>query len=96
MSIRDSGHRDAFNQKAPKDPSILSGLAAASISYPGGHVEGFPDTFKQNFKAIYAAIEQGDSGKGIFANFDDGLREMVLCDAVVRSARERRWIKIDG
>ncbi len=31
----------------------------------GGHVEGFPDTFKQNFKAIYAAIEQGDSGKGI-------------------------------
>lgn len=59
-------------------------------------MEGFPDTFKQNFKAIYAAIEQGDSGKGIFANFDDGLREMVLCDAVVRSARERRWIKIDG
>ncbi len=88
------GRRDTFNQKAPKDPSILSGLASSSISYPGGHVEGFPDTFKQNFKAIYGAIERGDHGKGLFANFDDGLREMVLCDAVVRSAKERRWIEI--
>ena len=88
------GHRDTFNQKAPKDPSILSQLAKNSINYPGGHVEGFPDTFKQNFKAIYSAIENGDTSKGLFANFDDGLREMTLCDAVVRSAREGRWIKV--
>ena len=88
------GRRDTFNQKAAKDPSILSRLAAASIGYPGGHVEGFPDTFKQNFKAIYAAIERGDTSRGLFATFDAGLREMTLCDAVVRSAREGRWVKI--
>ena len=89
------GRRDGFNQKAAKDPSILSPLARASISYPGGHVEGFPDTFKQNFKAIYAAIEAGDMGKQVFATFEDGLREMQLCDAVVRSARADRWVKVD-
>ena len=89
------GRRDGFNQKAAKDPSILSPLARASISYPGGHVEGFPDTFKQNFKAIYAAIEAGDTGKQVFATFEDGLREMQLCDAVVRSARADHWVKVD-
>ena len=52
--------------------------------------------FKQNFKAIYAAVEKGDTAKGLFANFDDGLREMELCDAVVRSAAERRWVKVEG
>ena len=88
------GRRDGFNQKAAKDPSILSPLARASISYPGGHVEGFPDTFKQNFKAIYAAIEAGDTGKHDFANFEDGLREMELCEAVIKSAKHDRWVKV--
>lgn len=88
------GRRETFNQKAAKDPSILSPLARASISYPGGHVEGFPDTFKQNFKSIYAAIESGDTGKRISANFEDGLREMELCEAVVKSAKKGRWVKV--
>ncbi|MBQ3108472.1 MAG: Gfo/Idh/MocA family oxidoreductase [Clostridia bacterium] len=89
------GHREKFNERAPKDPSILLPETGAVISYPGGHVEGFPDTFKQNFKAIYAAIEAGDTSKHDFANFEDGLREVIICDAVVRSAKERRWITIE-
>ena len=89
------GHRERFNERAPKDPSILYPETAAVISYPGGHVEGFPDTFKQNFKCIYKAIEEGNYEGGEFANFEDGLREMLVCDAVVRSAREGRWVKIE-
>ncbi|MCE5190025.1 MAG: Gfo/Idh/MocA family oxidoreductase [Eubacteriales bacterium] len=88
------GRRETYNQKIAKDPSILSPLARASTSYPGGHVEGFPDTFKQNFKAIYAAIEAGDTSRRDFANFEDGLREMELCEAVVRSAKKDRWVKV--
>ena len=88
------GHREGFNEVAAKDPSILLPETAAVISYPGGHVEGFPDTFKQNFKCIYKAIEDGDMGKHDFASFEDGLREMLLCDAVVRSAKERRWVTV--
>lgn len=88
------GRRECFNQKAVKDPSILSPLAASAISYPGGHAEGFPDTFKQNFKAIYAAAEKGDATGALFATFEDGLREMTLCDAVIRSARARQWVKV--
>lgn len=89
------GRRDTFNQTATKDPSTLSALASSIMSYPGGHVEGFPDTFKQNFKAIYAAIEKGDTGQKLFATFDDGLREMQLCDAIVKSAKEGRWVRVE-
>ena len=89
------GRRDTYNQLIPKDPSILNPLASAVDSYPGGHVEGFPDTFKQSFKAIYSAIEKGDTSRGLFATFEDGLREMALCDAVVRSAKEGRWVKVE-
>ena len=88
------GHRERFNEKAAKDPSILAPGTAGVISYPGGHVEGFPDTFKQNFKDIYRAIEEGNTGKRDSASFEDGLREMLLCDAIVRSAKERRWIEV--
>lgn len=90
------GHRDGANGQLVKDPSILADATKRVISYPGGHVEGFPDTFKQNFKQIYAAIENKDSKARDFATFESGLREMVLCDKVVQSARERRWVKIDG
>ena len=88
------GRRDTYNQTVVKDPSILDPLAAAANSYPGGHVEGFPDTFKQNFKAIYAAIEKGDTTPGLFATFEAGLREMELCNAICLSAKEGRWVKV--
>ncbi|MEN6595088.1 MAG: Gfo/Idh/MocA family oxidoreductase [Clostridiaceae bacterium] len=88
------GRRDEFNQKAAKDPALLSPLARTGISYPGGHVEGYPDTFKQNFKAIYAAIEAGDVSKGTFATIEDGLREMEIGQAVLTSAKERRWVRV--
>lgn len=88
------GRRDGYNCEIVKDPSILSQGAAQAISYPGGHVEGFPDTFKQNFRQIYRAIEEKDTGARGFARFEDGLREMRILEAVVRSAKERRWIAL--
>lgn len=89
------GHRDRDNGQLVKDPSILDPKAAAITSYPGGHVEGFADTFKQNFKQIYAAIEAGDATGMDFATFGDGVREMQLCEKIVQSAKERRWITVE-
>lgn len=36
----------------------------------------------------------GGEGPWDYATFADGEREMVLCDAIVKSARERRWLKV--
>jgi len=91
------GHRDDPNQWLVKDPSLLSPRAAQFSHYPGGHNEGFPDTFKQCFLEFYQYIEQGDfSAPRRFPTFEDGHREVVLCEAILRSHLERRWINVEG
>lgn len=89
------GHRPEPNQTLMKDPSLLSPEARAVTSYPGGHNEGFPDTFKQLYAKVYAYIFAGDYGKTPdFPTFVDGHYEMQLCEAIERSAREQTWVKV--
>lgn len=88
------GRRDRDNGQLVKDPSILPSATRQIISYPGGHAEGFPDSFKQNFKKIYQAIENGSMDNVEFATFEAGAREMMLCDKIMLSAKEQRWVKI--
>jgi predicted dehydrogenase len=90
------GNRTAPNQVVMKDPSLLTPEARQTASYPGGHAEGFPDTFKQLYKKVYSYIFTGDfSQKPDFPTFADGHYEMVLCDAIAQSAKEKAWVKID-
>lgn len=89
------GKRETYNQQIVKDPSILYDETKAVISYPGGHAEGFPDTFKQNFTKIYKAIAEKDIAVRDFATFEAGYREMLLCDKICESAKKRQWIKVD-
>ncbi len=88
------GRRDAYNQKVPKDPSLVEPMAAEVIGYPGGHVEGYPDTFKMQFKKFYEAISKRETVNVEFATFEDGVREMLLNDKVYESASKRAWITI--
>jgi predicted dehydrogenase len=89
------GHRDRPNEWLLKDPSLLSAEARAVTSYPGGHNEGFPDTFKQLIHKVYGYIRQGDfSAPPDFPTFADGHYELQLCDAIERSAKEERWVKV--
>jgi predicted dehydrogenase len=87
------GHRDRPNELLLKDPSLLSPDARQFASYPGGHSEGFPDTFKQLYFAVYRYLAAGDfSAKPDFPTFADGHYEIVLGEAILRSAREEKWI----
>lgn len=89
------GHRDRYNERVPKDPSILYDGAKAVVDYPGGHVEGYADTFKQNFKKFYGALTGGVAVNGEFATFEDGYREMLLNEKVYESAQKRAWVKVE-
>jgi len=89
------GHRDKANEFLMKDPALLSGTASAYINYPGGHNEGFPSTFKQCFRAFYDYIQAGDyDAPAEFATFEDGHREILLCEAILKSASEDRWVQV--
>ena len=73
----------------------MSPRAAQFANYPGGHNEGFPDTFKQLFVDFYGAIESGAYQlEPLYPTFADGHREILLCEAIFRSAQERRWVDI--
>lgn len=89
------GKRDQPNELLLRDPALLSPAAAGACSYPGGHNEGFSDTFKQLFRAFYGYIEAGNLGAPPpFPTFADGHREILLCEAILQSHRERRWINV--
>ena len=91
------GHRERANEILIRDPALVSDAARRFISYPGGHNEGFPDTFKQCFRAFYGYIQAGDfSAAPTFPTFRDGHREIRLCEAILRSHREARWVELKG
>jgi predicted dehydrogenase len=89
------GNRTAPNQILMKDPSLLSPQARDTTSYPGGHNEGFPDTFKQLYIKVYNYILAGDYTKTPdFPTFADGHYEIKLCEAIENSARQGKWVKV--
>jgi len=91
------GHREKANENLMRDPALVSDTARNFISYPGGHNEGFGDTFKQCFRAFYGYIDAGDfSAPQPFPTFADGHREIVLCEAILTSHRENRWVELKG
>ena len=87
------GHRDKPNELLLRDPALLQPAVRPYANYPGGHNEGFPDTFKQLFRAVYERIDGGKS-EVPFPTFSDGHREIVLCEAILRSQREQRWVEV--
>lgn len=89
------GHRDRPNESLIRDPALLGESARAFSSYPGGHNEGFPDTFKQLYLDFYGYIERGDfSAEPEFPTFADGHREIQLCEAIMESHRNERWTTV--
>jgi predicted dehydrogenase len=89
------GRREQPNQLIIKDPSLMSPEARSFAAFPGGHAEGYPDTFFQLFRVVYDYIREGDLNKPrSFPTFDDGHQEMLLCDALLQSAQERKWIEL--
>jgi predicted dehydrogenase len=90
------GHRDRPNEILMKDPALLDDQIRQYASYPGGHNEGFPDTFKQMSLSVYRYIlERNMSVEPDFATFEDGHLELLIGNAILRSAREERWVEVE-
>jgi predicted dehydrogenase len=92
----------AWHSEAPEElwlghrerPSEL--LLREAGDYPPGHAEGFPDTFKHLYRAVYAAVaDGGPPDQPDYPTFADGHEEALIADAVARSHAEQRWVVVD-
>ncbi len=89
------GYRDKANELILKDPALLHDAVLPYTNYPGGHTEGFPDTFKQLYRAIYGYLAASDfSAPKPYPTFQDGHDEVMLCEKILQSHQEQRWISV--
>jgi len=89
------GHRDRANELLVRDPALVAEVPRHFVDYPGGHNEGFPDAFKQCFRAFYDWIAAGDpSAEPLYPTFEQGHHEVVLCEAILASHRKQQWVTL--
>ncbi len=89
------GHRDRPNEILIRNPALMGPAGQAAAALPAGHVEGFADTFRALFRAIYADVGNGGpADKPGYPTFADGHDEMLVNDAVAASARDGRWTDV--
>jgi predicted dehydrogenase len=90
------GHRDRPNETLMRDFTLMNATGTAAATLPPGHVEGFGDSFHAFFRAVYRDVAAGGRQEGsTWADFEDGHYEMRFCDAVLKSAQEGRWVRLD-
>lgn len=89
------GHREGPNQILLRDPSLMNPTGTAAAFMPGGHPEGFADTWAAFFTQVYRDVARGGrSAESTWATFDDGHYEMLFCDAVLASADSGTWVNV--
>lgn len=89
------GHRERANEILLRNPALMEPAGRVASALPGGHVEGFADTFGALFRAVYADVLAGrPAERPPYATFADGHDEMLVGDAVAESAQLGRWVDV--
>ena len=87
------GNRNSNNQVIVKDPSLLLPGAQGYADLPGGHGEGYGDTFKQVFHRFYASLDDPEV-EAEYPTFRDGLRQLNIMQAELESQNNRAWVEV--
>jgi predicted dehydrogenase len=88
------GRREKANELLAKDASLMHAEARPFSHYPGGHPEGYSEGPRNLFGNVYRYIAEGAVGEPEFSTFLDGHNEIVICEAILESARSRQWVKV--
>jgi len=89
------GHRDQPNELLLRNPALMNEAGRKAARLPGGHVEGFADTFGAVFAAVYEDVAAGTPSRSPrYATFAAGHEEMLIGDAVLESSRTGTWAKV--
>jgi predicted dehydrogenase len=74
-----------------RDPTQGSAEQRRLSQLPAGHPQGYAQCFEAYVADSYAAVD-GAAPDGL-PTFADGLRAAVICDAMLRSAATREWVR---
>jgi predicted dehydrogenase len=90
------GHRHRSNEVIWRDPSRPG---QRSDSLPAGHGEGFRDTFRALYRAVYEEVGRARRGEDRdvrprFPTFVDGHAQQLIGDAISRSNLEQGWQEV--
>ena len=88
------GRRNSPNQLVVKDPTLMKKKARGYADLPGGLSEGYNDTLKQVFRRFYRTVADR-SAPVEYPTFEDGLRQLHIIEAVLRSSVKRAWMKVE-
>lgn len=91
------GRREGPSGILPKDPALLSGAARQFAHYPGGHGEGYPDSFKNLLAGVYGFIRNGRDPRHEapgFPTFEDGHHSALVIEAILDSHRLGGWVSV--
>lgn len=89
------GSRDGANGVSHRACPGFAEDVIPFADYPPGHAEGFPDSFKMMYRAVYRDIALGKRSKiPLYATAEDGHDEVRICEAVLKSNASRKWIKV--
>ena len=68
--------------------------ARSYADLPGGHSEGYDDTFKQVFRRFYHSIEN-PTVPADYPQFTDGLRQLTILQAELASHERKGWVEVN-
>ena len=87
------GDRNSPNQIIVKDPSLMQERARPFADLPGGHSEGYDDTFKQVFRRFYNSIRDANAPLE-YPQFADGLRQLTILEKELESSKNGAWVAV--
>ena len=87
-SAEDEGSVQGFRQIMVTDPGHHPYIKGW---WPPGHIIGYEHTFVHT---VYDFLEAVASGKRVRPDFEDGLRNQAVLEAIERAAHARRWVKV--
>ncbi|MEO7061273.1 MAG: Gfo/Idh/MocA family oxidoreductase [Lapillicoccus sp.] len=89
------GHRGDLNRVLLRDPALMGPDASRISHLPGGHPEGFAESFLGFLESVYAAvIGGGPRDDGSYPTFADGVEGLYLEEAVLASNDTGRWVPV--
>ena len=101
FNLENMNYLEVFMRDQPKETAGFTQVLVSESYHPfwknwwpQGHIIGWEHTFVHEFHHFLDAIVNNKDVKPMGADFEDGYRNAVICDAIVQSAKEKKQVDV--